>query len=320
MKRLITNSVVAVAVLFGGVNLLAKESHTQMIQKSVKKESKKQNKKFDKRSQKLVVALHKTFQALSALQYNKDKEAIKLLKEADKDFSDVLKKEPNLKLIPIENRMEVFAFEGSSKDVKVALESVAKLIKHHKTQIARDIMIPLKDEMDITTVFIPMDTYPKVIKDAIKDLEKNDKKKAVAGLIAGLNTLVGEEVVIPLPLLMAQDVLNQASTMDKTKKDDIQKLISLATDELKKSVYLGYVDEDSKIYKQIRASIDDLEKEIKGENKVEKIYKNIKDEFKSLLDKLRNDKHQVAKTKQNSAQKAVQEYQKEQMQKAIKEL
>jgi len=55
----------------------------------------------------------------------------------------------------------------------------------------------------------------------------------VAGLIAGLNTLVGEEVLIPLPLLMAQDVLNQASTMDKTKKEDIQKLISLATDELK---------------------------------------------------------------------------------------
>jgi len=319
MKRLVTSSVVAVAVLFSSINLSAKESKLQMIQKSVKKEAQSQSKKFDKTSQELLVALHKTFQALSALQYNKDKDAIKLLKEADKEFDSVLKKNPNLKLVPLENRVELFAFEGSAADVKVALESVAKLIKNHKTQAARDIMIPLKSEMDITTLFIPMDTYPTVIKNAIKKLEKNDKKEAVAQLVAGLDTLVGEQVVIPLPLLMAQDILYQASQMDKTKKENISKLVTLATDELKKAVYLGYVDENSKVYKDLRSSIKDLEKEIKGENKVEKIYKDIKNEFKSMLDKFRSDKHKVAKTTQNSAEKDVQKYQKEQMQKAIKE-
>jgi len=287
MKKILTSSVVAVAVLFGGVTLSAKEiSHKEMVQNSVKKEMKLQRDKFDKNSDKIVMTLHKTFKALSALQFGKDKEALKLLKEADKEFSEILKKNPDLKLIPVENRVELFAFAGSVKDIKVALDSAVKLIKHHKTQSARDILIPLKDEMDITTLYLPMQTYPDVIKSAIKKLEKGEKQAAFATLVEGMDTIVGEQVAIPLSFLMAQDLIQTASQLDKNKKDEALKLLSMASNELEKSVLLGYADENTDAYKALQSAIKNIEKEIKGKNKVEKLYEELKNSLKMSLNPL----------------------------------
>jgi len=320
MKKILTSSVVAVAVLFGSISLDAKEMTSKdMVQNSVKKEMKLQNSKFDKSSNAIVVALHKTFKALSSLQFGKDKEALKLLKEADKDFENILKKDPNLKLIPVENQVELFAFAGSSKDIKIALDSAVSLIKHHKTQSARDILIPLKDEMDITTMYIPMQTYPAVIKKSISELEKGDKKMAFATLVDGMNTIVGEKVVIPLSFLMSQDLIVEASQLDKNKKDEALKLLKMASDELDKSVLLGYADENTKAYKSLQSAIKNLEKEIKGKNKVEKLYENLKNDFKSFIDKVRGKKESVNKLMNSKAEAEVRAYEKKQMQKAIKE-
>jgi len=255
MKKILTTSVVAVAVLFGGVSLSAKDiSHKDMEQKSIKKEMKLQSGKFDKTSNQIVMTLHKTFKALSALEYGKDKEAIKLLKEADKEFSEILKKNPDLKLIPVENQVELFAYAGGVKDIKVALDSAVKLIRHHKTQSARDILIPLKDEMDITTLYLPMQTYPAVIKTAILQLEKGHKEAAFTTLVDGMDTIVGEKVVIPLSFLMSQDLIVAASKLDKSKKDEALKLLKMASDELEKSVLLGYADEKYKSLSRVTKS------------------------------------------------------------------
>ena len=325
MKRVIKNSVVAVAVLVGGVNLWAKDikplklTHKQMVQQSIKNEAQKQNKVFDKTAKEISSAMSNTFKALTALKYGKDKEAINLLKQSDKIFDKVLKKNPKLKLIPIENRVEVFEFDGKVKDIKLALKSAMTLIKHHKTQDARDILIPLKDEMDITTMYVPMDLYPSFIKTAIKQLEQKDEQGAISTIVDGFNTLVGEKVVIPTSLLMAQDLIQDASKLDKSKKDEATKLLNLANSELKKAILLGYVDENSKVYKNIHNSIENIKKEIKGQNKVEKLYNNLKNDFKSFIDKFREDREKVSQKEQKSAEAKVQSYEKKQMQKAIKE-
>lgn len=324
MKRVISSSVVAVAVLMGGINLSAKDvqlklTHKQMVQKSIKGEAGRENKIFDKTSKEISSALSNTFKALTALKYGKDKEAIKLLKQSDKKFDEALKQNPKLKLIPVENRVEVFAFDGSAKDIKLALKSAVTLLKHHKTQAARDILIPLKDEMDITTMYLPMDAYPAFIKTSIKQLEQKDTKGAIATLIDGFNTLVGQKVVVPTSLIMAQDLIGSASKLDKKKKDEATKLLTLANNELQKAVYLGYVDENSKVYKSLEKSISNIQKEIKGKNEVEKLYASLKDSFSSFMKKFRSDKEEVSNKSHQSAEQQVQAYEKKQMQKAIKE-
>jgi len=320
MKKILTSSVVAVAVLFGGVSLSAKDmTPKDMVKNSVKKEMKMQNKKFDETSNAIIMALHKTFKAVSALQFGKDKEALKLLKDADKDFSAILKKNPDLKLIPVENRVELFAYAGKVQDIKKALSSAITLIKHHKTQSARDILIPLKDELDITTLYLPMQTYPAVIKTAIVELEKGHKEVAFGTLTDGMDTMIGEKVVVPLSFLMSQDLIAEASKLDKSKKDEALKLLKMASDELEKSVLLGYADENTKAYKDLQNAIKNIEKEIKGKNKVEKLYEDLKKDFKSFIDKFRNDKESVKKPMGNKAEAEVRAYEKKQMQKAIKE-
>jgi translation initiation factor IF-2 len=128
-----------------------------------------------------------------------------------------------------------------------------------------------------------MKLYPIATEDALKVLEKGDKEGALEILNVSLNTIVSETVLIPLSLLVAEDLVVTASVLDKENKEDALALLSLAQDELKKAVYLGYTKRHSIAYKALEEEIEAVKKEIKGKNIVEKLYDKVKESFKSLV-------------------------------------
>ncbi len=60
--------------------------------------------------------------------------------------------------------------------------------------------------------------------------------------------------------------------------------------ELDKAVLLGYASKHSSEYKSLKSKILAIQKEIKGKNKVEKLYRDIKKDFKSLVHKTRGER------------------------------
>jgi hypothetical protein len=189
----------------------------------------------------------------------------------------------------------------------------------------------LKDELDINIISLPMQVYPASTKTALEALNKGDKKAALSALAVGFSTLVHTKIVIPTPLLIAQDMIKDAANLDKSKKQEAHKLLDAAKEQLKRAYLLGYTSKHTKAYKELNAQIDAISKEIDGKNMVEKLYEKLKESFKSLIHDTRNDavksneaKQQIKQFEQKEQKEAIQkasEFQtkaKEDMKKTIK--
>ena len=314
MKRKLLLSALTSLLLLGTTVLQAQTDKKELVQK-VANEQIKNHKQAPKE---IVEGLQNTYMAMTALQQNKKDEAIKLLEKANKSFDVALKADPSLKLIPIDERLQAYAFMGSSDVIDARLKLAVQLLKAHETQDASDILLPLKDELDITTVSVPMDLYPVSTKAALEALKKDDIKGAAVALNTAMSSLVSFRIVIPTPLLVAQDLIAEASKLEKSKKEDAAKLLDAAKEELKRAELLGYTSKHAEDYKVLNESIENIQKEIKGKNKVEELYEKLKNKFITSIEHIHTSKSKMT-TPEETAEKKVNAYQKDEAQKALKE-
>jgi len=347
MKKLLTLSTIAATLLLGATSLQAEAQkagageapHKSKIEKKLKhtdaqgdtyfssshvklkpgisKEIHKQSEALKGASKDIAEGLKKTIAAINKIETDKVDEAKKLLKEAEDSFAKALKENPDLKLVPVENEIMLYRFGAAPDQIKARVKIAKQLLGDFRVQAARDVLLPMKDEIDITTVFIPMDLYPVATKKAHEALDQGKKDEAIAILAEGLNTLVGTKIVVPASLLAAQELTAMASKLDKEKKDEATKLLDQAKQELEKARLLGYVSKHAEEYKALNESIDKIEKEIKGKNKVEKLYEELKKSFTELLDKVRHEKVEVGAS--GKAAKKVNETEQKELKKAVEE-
>jgi cellobiose-specific phosphotransferase system component IIA len=285
------------------------------LKPGISNEIHKQSKELKGASKDIAQGLQKTIAAINKIETDKIDDAKKLLKEAEDSFAKALKEKPDLKLVPIENRIMLYRFGAAPEQIKARVKIAKELLGDFKVQAARDVLLPMKDEIDIATVFIPMDLYPVATKKAHEALERGEKDEAIKILAGGLNTLVGTRIVVPASLLAAQELTVMASKLDKEKKEEATRLLDQAKQELEKARLLGYVSKHTQEYKALNESIDKIEKEIKGENRVEKLYDELKKSFTALLDKVHNDKVEVGSSR--DAEKKVNEVEKKESKEAI---
>jgi len=266
-------------------NFGAKKNDMQRLKNVVKKEATQHRQVISKAPQEVSQALKQTIEALKALQKRDTKTAKEALNKATKLFDTALKNDPKLALVPVADAIEVHNFTGDSKLVKKTIKVVQDLLDDYDTQAARTILMPLEDDMIITTQYLPMGTYPLATKEALKELNKGKTKEAFTTLITALNTIVIKTTIVPLPLITAQSLVVEASNIDKKEKEKATKLLDLAQDELEKAVLLGYTKKHTPEYKMLQKEIENIKKEIKGKNIVAKLYEKIKKDFTSLLSK-----------------------------------
>jgi len=217
-------------------------------------------------------------------QDGKEEEGIKLLQEATGKLDVAIAADPSLSLVPIDTNVSIFALTTTADLVKTETDVVIDLLKDHKIQTARVILEPMKDEMVVSHTYLPMGTYPDAIKLATKYLVGGKKEDALATLEAGLSTIVGEKVIVPLSIVRTESLLKTASELDKNKdKVKANELLSSAEEQLEIATLLGYADKKSKPYEEIKAQIKALKKEIDGKNAVERLYDKAKASIGELI-------------------------------------
>jgi len=312
MKRRVLLSALACGVLLGATGLQAKTDKKELVHNMAQAEM-KNHKQAPKE---IVAGMQNAFAALQALQAGKKEAAQKALEKANKSFDAALKADPALDLVPIDERFQAFAFLGSSNVIAARLKLAQQLLKAHDTQVATAVLVPLKDELDITVVSIPMKIYPVATKKALEALKKGDQKAAFEAVATAMNSLVIAKAVIPTPLLVAQDLILDASKLDKSKKKEAQKLLAGAKEELKRAELLGYVSRHEAAYKTLNTDIENIQKEIEGKNIVAKLYETLKHDIKNLIDSSKK----AQKTSENIAEEKVQAFEKTEAQKAKKEI
>jgi hypothetical protein len=252
-----------------------------------------QGQKFTSPPKLVLGGLHDTFNAIRALQAKDTKAAELSLSKATTAFDAALKADPNLGLIPVANDIQVNELDSTPKQIEEALDLAVESLKNHHIKTAREILLPLQDDIEITTKSIPMDIYPVATKNARSELAKGHQDAALQTLLSGLSMMVTEKVIIPIPLLKAEDLVVSAAKLEKTKKKEASELLEEADAELKKSILLGYADQDMPEYKALSEQIKAIQKEIKGKNEAEKLYDRAIKSFESLIHTTEHKKQQT---------------------------
>lgn len=223
-------------------------------------------------------------------------------KEKDKALEEIAKaigkievlvaKDPSLQLVPVDVKENVVEFPGKVEDIETIKSEVVLLIKSNEVQKARDIMLNLASELDIYITALPIGTYPVALKAIVPLIEQEKFEEAKKLLVEVINTLVIEKIVIPLPLLRAEQAIikaNELANKEEVKKDELKELLAYAKSQLELAEALGYgkIEVD---YKDLYEEIEKLEKILESDESTKDIFSTLKEKLSSIMVKFNKPK------------------------------
>ncbi len=211
-----------------------------------------------------------TEQALQNLEKNDNAAALSALQEVSKKLDLILAASPGLISATADIEVDIIDFKGDALAVRQKVRQASELLEHGKLQAGRMIVDELASELDITSVNIPLASYPAAIKDAVVQINAGKVKEAAQVLDKALNSLIEETEIVPLPLLRAEVLivkaseLEQKSDLSKEKnRDEVLKLVETAKEKLKISELLGYGGKDD--YKPFYQAMEDIKNDVHTE-------------------------------------------------------
>ena len=210
-----------------------------------------------------VAALDETRSALASLDEEKPDEALAALERATGKLEILLAREPDLAFAPVDVRVTTHDLITSVDAIEEARDHAEDLLEDGRIQDAREILTPLGSEVIVSVVSLPLATYPQAIKAVSPMIDRGETKEAAAALQAALNTQVVTNHIIPLPVLRAERMLEEAkrlSELEDRDEGDAEKLAALleeARAQLRIAEALGYGTR--KAYEDFHASISEIE-------------------------------------------------------------
>jgi hypothetical protein len=290
MKKLLLSAITA-SLLLGTAGIAKEQAAKDATVKEVNKIAVSNAKEDAKNNQTKLVqeAIESLKYAQSAvinLEHKDAKKATEDLEKAIGKLEVIMAAENAPKLLPIKNVIRVQEFVGTAADVDKTVKVVKNLLDDGKVQEARALMIPLVSEIDITTVSLPLASYPDALKLAAKYVHDNQLEKAKEVLYIALSTFTEVTDVVPIPLLESADLIAAASRVAKEDKERALKYLDAASDALDVAEKLGYVSESTTTYKMLHEKIEEVKKEIKGKNKAEKLFESLAAKLKEFKSKI----------------------------------
>ncbi len=256
-------------------------------QQMIKDELKLATKNIAKPSKEILDGLNATFKAMTSLKRHDLKSAETLLTTATNLFDRALKKEPNLKLVPIDIQTVFDDHALTLENVTSIKKNALRMVNDNQPQEAIALLSQLKNQITMDITYLPMDTYPISTKKALDALKKGDKEDIVLPmLLDALSTKIVIETTIPLPVLIAQNALKDASKLTKDKQEIINELLNLAQKQLEIAKFEGYLTTYDTEYKVLSKEISTLKKKVSEGNILVKDYDEIKKDFTELFAKI----------------------------------
>lgn len=226
-----------------------------------------------------VAALDETAKAIEALKKNDTETAAAALERAIGKLEVVLTRDPELTLAPVDVASVVVDIVATPEEIEAARKEALRLMKDDQLQRARPLVSALASEVQIETTLIPLGTYPLALKSAAALIKDGKVEDGIAVLENALATLVVERTILPLPVLRAGILIDEAKALaeKQDRSDDEENRLGMLLDaldlEIAKGRALQYGTEET---------FDALEEEMEAiRAKLDK-----GDEGKGLFDKL----------------------------------
>ena len=233
-----------------------------------------------------VDAINMVVDVIEHLKAKKKEEALSTIEKVLGKLEVLIARDPNLQLVPVNVQEQIVDFPGTLDDIAAAKKEIIRFINEAEVQKARDIMLNLASELDIFVTALPIGTYPVAIKAIIPLIEAEKYNEAIQLLTEALETLVLEKIVLPLPIMRAEQTIKQASELTKdkedAKKEELQELLAYAKEQLLLAQALGYgkIDED---YKPLLEEIEKIEAILKSEESTKDIFENLREKLSSFM-------------------------------------
>ena len=232
-----------------------------------------------------VDALVLTHKVLDDLDKKNQTAAIKDIEKAIGKLEVVLASKQTPAMLPIDSSIIAVEFAGDLKSIEKTSKQVMKLLRESHIQAARRLLDTLQSEIDVITINLPLVSYPQALKLAAKYLHERKPEDAKDVLEMALATIVRNEIIIPIPLLKAEALVGEAKKIAAKDKKQALKHLETAKNELQIAEALGYASSSDTTYKNLDDSIKSIEKEIKGKNKAEKLFDELKAKLREFKEK-----------------------------------
>mgnify|MGYP000424552642 FL=1 len=205
-------------------------------------------------------ALDETKNALKALDDGNNKDALIALEKATGKLEIILARDPSLALAPTGVDVVHYDILGSVQDIIHITEKAENLLEDGKVAEARRLLKGVGKESVISTKSLPLATYPQAIKVAAKLIDDEKTEEAKVVLQTALSTVVVTETVVPLPVLHAGVLLEEAEALAETEErsdednERLAELLNEARTEIEFGQALGYGDKEEfeSLFKEIK--------------------------------------------------------------------
>ena len=220
--------------------------------------------------------------------------AIENLEEAIGKAKVLTTSRPDLSLIPLDVQISSLDLIADINVVKDIEKEAEYLLKKGHMQSARHLLNDLASELEISTPMLPMETYPDALSQAARVLNENNPDEALILLNTALNTVLVETWNVPLPLIRAERMLAEASTLLEKGDgaDDVHVLLENAEYQIHFAEALGYGKKDNE-FKELYSAIKQIQQELNKDGQGDSAGLTNK-----LRDKLKTFKERISKPKE----------------------
>ena len=212
--------------------------------------------------QEAVKAVSETKQAIAAIEKNDKDAAIKSIEQAIGELDIIIARDPDLALLPTNYEIAVvnMALEDE-KIIKNIRREIRKAIDYGYLAVARRLLNSLASEIRVIVTNLPLASYPDALKQAVKLMDEDKSESAKEVLELALSTFVLEEEYLPIPLLKAHNLIENASS--SSDREEAMQLLADARTQLKLSQKLGYAEADVE-YDELKTELTNLQKQLKA--------------------------------------------------------
>lgn len=238
-------------------------------------------------------ALDETNAALRSLDEGNTEDALDELARATGKLELLVARDPSLKLAPVDVNIVTHDLYATPEAIRAARSRAEDLLEDGKVQEARVLLSGLASEIVVNVTSLPLATYPDAIKAISPLIDEGKIEEAEAQLRAALNTLVvTEEAVISLPVLRAQEMLDEAEELVKKEapteeeKKKIGDLVDGARDQLEMARLLGYGNAAD--HSRFDAQIANLKKKIGAEEETKGVFATLRQSLDAFQTKYFN--------------------------------
>lgn len=233
-----------------------------------------------------VAALSETEQALRSLDAGDTEAALASIERAVGKLQVVLARSPDMALAPV--RVETITRDvlADKEVIREQIEEAEELLDDERIQEARRLLRTLGSEIVVRTTFLPMATFPGEIALVAPLIDRGEIEMAKQRLTTTLSTAVVGEVIIPLPLVRAEVLLEEAETLaetaDRTEEQNarLNELLQSAQEQLEMAELLGYGRESD--FEPMYEELDSIRSKTRGERSGEGFFDTIREQLDAL--------------------------------------